>query len=309
MTVAGTPAIADHGHATPSADVAIDVALLCDLLRHQHPDLADLPLTLAASGWDNMMIRIGDDLCARLPRRAIAASLLRTEQAWLRRIAPHVPVSVPVPVRLGAPSADYPYPWSIIAWLPGQPVDTATLAADQAEPLADFLIALHRIDAHDGPSSDVRGMPLAARAAIHRARIDRLAPRYPALMAAAVDVWDAALAVPVDTAPVLLHADLHPRNVLMQGGVLSAVIDWGDLCVGDPCYDLAAAWFLLPDATARDRMFVRYGASDATQVRARGWAVAIGLILLETGLVDHPIHAAIGQRILTDACDMNPLAM
>ncbi|MFE3581090.1 phosphotransferase [Streptomyces vinaceus] len=41
--------------------------LIRDLLREQHPDLADRPLELGALGWDNQVWRLGDDLAVRLP--------------------------------------------------------------------------------------------------------------------------------------------------------------------------------------------------------------------------------------------------
>jgi aminoglycoside phosphotransferase (APT) family kinase protein len=81
---------------------------------------------------------------------------------------------------------------------------------------------------------------------------------------------------------VWLHGDLHPANVVVSGGTLSGVIDFGELCAGDPATDLSAAWLLLPAGTA-SRFFDAYAnADDATIRRARGWAVlrALGLIAI-----------------------------
>jgi hypothetical protein len=48
----------------------------------------------------------------------------------------------------------------------------------------------------------------------------------------------------------------------------------------------------------------RCGATNAEIVRARAWAINFGSILLETGLVDMPRHAAMGletlQRVAND---------
>jgi hypothetical protein len=38
--------------------------------------------------------------------------------------------------------------------------------------------------------------------------------------------------------------------------------------------------------------------SDATWMRAKGWAIAFGVTLLETGLADSPRHAVMGERTL-----------
>jgi hypothetical protein len=97
-------------------------------------------------------------------------------------------------------------------------------------------------------------------------------------------VWEDAAAAPHWAGPALwLHGDLHPANVLTAGGTFCGVIDFGDLCAGDPACDLAAAWTLLPNGAA-DRFYAAYEpAPDATTLRrARGWAVlrALGGILI-----------------------------
>lgn len=99
---------------SPPAEVEITPDLLRELLRDQHPDLADLPIRLLDAGWDNVMLRIGDDLLARLPRRAIAEDLLWNEQQWLPRLAPNLPLPIPAPLRTGHPGAGYPFVWSIL---------------------------------------------------------------------------------------------------------------------------------------------------------------------------------------------------
>ena len=100
--------------ASPQAEVEITPDLLRALLRDQHADLAQLPIRLLDAGWDNVMLRIGDDLLARLPRRAIAEALLKNEQAWLPRLAPNLPLPIPAPMRTGMPGAGYPFVWSIL---------------------------------------------------------------------------------------------------------------------------------------------------------------------------------------------------
>jgi len=105
----------------PAAEIDIPVELVRDLLREQHRDLADLPLRVLANGWDNVLVRIGEELVARLPRRAVAVDLIRREQEWLPQLAPALPLPIPVPVRLGRPGCGYPWPWTVLAYLPGEP--------------------------------------------------------------------------------------------------------------------------------------------------------------------------------------------
>src|SRR5215469_807569 len=104
----------------PAAEVDISADLVRRLLADQQPDLAHLPVEVMTHGWDNVMCRIGDDLVARLPRRAMALNCLLNEQRWLPVLAPYLPLLVPAPVRAGQPGLGYPWPWSIVPFLPGR---------------------------------------------------------------------------------------------------------------------------------------------------------------------------------------------
>lgn len=108
----------------PAAEVDIDAALDLALLAEQHPDLVALPLHSRGFGWDNVLLRLGDELVVRLPRRAAAASLVEQEQRWLPRLAPTLPLPIPVPLRIGRPALGYPWLWSVVAWFPGETAAT-----------------------------------------------------------------------------------------------------------------------------------------------------------------------------------------
>jgi aminoglycoside phosphotransferase (APT) family kinase protein len=268
------------------------------LLREQHPDLADRPLTLGAEGWDNQLWRLGDDLAVRLPWATEAAdALLHKECTWLPRLAPLLPLPVPVPQRFGTPSPRFPRPWIITTWVPGTPADLAPITSGPpaAEALADFLTALHSPAPADAPEGRNRGGPLAevaegVESSLTAAARLGLIPDPDAVRS----VWEDALAAPEwDGPPVWLHGDLHPANVLTMDGTLCGVVDFGDLCAGDPGFDLAASWILLPDAESVERFRDRYrpAPDDATWRRARGWAVwrALGcLFVAEAGKQGQP---------------------
>ncbi|MGW6574199.1 aminoglycoside phosphotransferase family protein [Streptomyces sp. NPDC054945] len=276
----------------------VTAELVRDLLRDQHPDLADRPVRFGARGWDNQLWRLGEDLAVRLPWATPSAdALLRKEHAWLPGLAPGLPLPVPVPQRIGEPSERFPRPWIVTTWVPGEPADRApvTHATDAADALAAFLTALHRPAPEGAPvGNHGRGGPLADHA---DAFVDGLAdatdmgliPDPDAVRA----VWEDAVAAPVWAGPAMwLHGDLHPANVLTAGGTFCGVIDFGDLCAGDPACDLAAPWSLLPDG-AVDRFHAAYRpvADAATLRRARGWAAqrALGGILIgEAGVRGRP---------------------
>lgn len=251
------------------------------LLRDQHPDLAELELREVEGGWDNQQWRLGEELAVRLPRTGRAPALLGIERRWLPVLAKWLPLPTPVPVRIGAPSELFEHTWTIARWVEGDPADQAPITrAESAEILARFLGALHRPAPADAPVNPTRGVPLAGwKQGLDDRSFQVIADELSA--DAAREVWHQAVEAPAwHGAPLWLHADLHPANVVVRDGRLAGVIDFGELCAGDPATDLSAAWILLP-AGAAQRFFDAYQRADrATIVRARGWAVlrAIGLI-------------------------------
>ncbi|MFJ9552544.1 aminoglycoside phosphotransferase family protein [Nocardiopsis sp. NPDC101807] len=268
-----------------------------DLLREQHPDLADRPLHSGTRGAGNQMWRLGDDLAVRLPWTPRSAeALVRGELAWLPSLAPGLPLPVPVPLRLGMPGARFQRPWIVTTWVPGTPADRApvTDAARAAEDLAAFLTALHRPAPEDAPVNRKSRRPLAGHAEQFAEQFASAADQGLVEDPEAVRaVWEDAVAAPRWQGPALwLHGDLHPANVLTRDGALCGVIDFGDLCAGDPACDLAAAWILLPDGGLERFLRAYRPAPDpATLRRARGWAVlcALGGVLVgEAGVRGRP---------------------
>jgi aminoglycoside phosphotransferase (APT) family kinase protein len=252
------------------------------LLREQHPDLAELELRDVSGGWDNQQWRLGEELAVRLPRTERAPALLQVERTWLPVLAEGLPLPTPTPVRAGAPSDLFEHTWTIARWVEGEPADHAPITrAEAAEVLAGFLAALHREAPADAPVNPSRGIPLACLEGVD-GWFDVIAGHADA--GAARNVWEQALAAPAWKGPaVWLHGDLHPANVVVRDGMLAGVIDFGELCGGDPATDLSAAWILLPAGAAR-RFFAAYERADeATVARARGWAVLRALNLIFIG--------------------------
>lgn len=267
----------------PAAEVAIDAALVRSLLAEQHPDLADRALTELDAGWDNVIFRLGDDLVIRLPRRSLAAPLVVHEQRWLPVLASRLPLPIPVPIRVGVPSAIYPWHWSVTRWFPG----ASALAARPTDPIATadvlgaFLVALHQPAPPDAPLNPYRGIPLADRDEPTRAWIDQLPDHVDGPRTTAC--WEAHVALPRWDGPAMwLHGDLHPNNLVVRDGEITAVIDFGDLTAGDPATDLGIAWMLLPPE-ARPVLRAALEVDDVTWARGRGWALTLGLAYLANG--------------------------
>jgi aminoglycoside phosphotransferase (APT) family kinase protein len=284
---------------TPAAEFEIDALLVSQLLAAQHPDLQNLSIQFIDAGWDNAMFRLGDRLAVRLPRRSIAAKLLENEQRWLPQLAKQLPIAMPVPHRIGLPNALYPWHWSVIPWLPGKTADAIRLNADHAQQFALFLKALHVPAPNNAPQNPVRGVPLIQRATMLNERMQRLEAQTTMITPTIRSLWQQAVNTPIDIESTWIHGDLHPRNILVDKGGITGIIDWGDLTAGDRATDLAALWCLFPEKHLRAQVIDAYGeVSQETLTRAKGWAILFGVVLLDSGLVDHPQHVAIGQKIL-----------
>jgi len=281
----------------PDAEIEISESLVFDLLAAQHPDLTSLPIQPLASGWDNVMYRLGDEFTVRVPRRQMGAELIRNEQVWLPELAPQLPLPIPAPLRLGSPTDFYPWQWSVLPWLPGEPADQQPLAASEAATWADFLLALHTTAPADAPVSTVRGIPIDRRIESTQIRIERLQQKdlYPEQLDR---IWQQGLAAPPAVDKRWVHGDLHTQNVLVAQGRISAVIDWGDMNGGDVATDLASIWSLFETPASRELILERYNPDPPLLARAKGWAVIFGVVLLDLGLINSPRHAAMGEAIL-----------
>lgn len=274
------------------------------LLADQHPDLAGLPVEVLANGWDNFMCRLGDALVIRLPRRSAAAKLVEHEQRWLPVLAPRLPLRIPAHVRAGLPGLGYPWRWSVVPFLPGEmaAVTPPASAHDAAVSLGGFLGALHRPAPAGAPANPFRGIPIRQREQLLRQHLSLLGglADEPAVLRA----WEAAATAPAwDGAPVWLHGDLHPANILVSEGRVSAIIDFGDLTAGDPAGDLSVAWMLLPPGSHgafRDAYEAAngHGADAGTWSRARGWAVVLSVSFLANS-ADNPMMARISERTIS----------
>ena len=285
----------------PSAEVEIDESLVRALLAEQFPELAALTIELVAEGWDNVVLRLGDDLCARLPRREVALPLIEHEQRWLPQLAARLPLPVPAPVHVGVPGSGYPWRWSICPWLPGTPAAIAPPddLLETADRLAGFLTALHQPAPVEAPTNPVRGVPVEQRIEAWDTAMATL--DLPTADATRVRTcWQRALdAAPFAGPRTWIHGDLHPANLLVEGGRLSAVIDFGDMAGGDPASDLASAWMLL-DTPARQRLRERTSYDDATWARAHAWAAGLGVVMLANS-ADNPVIRGVGERSLREA--------
>ncbi|OLB81013.1 MAG: phosphotransferase [Actinobacteria bacterium 13_2_20CM_2_71_6] len=289
-----------------AGEIETDVALVRRLLAGQFPHWAGLRVDPVASyGTDHDIYRLGDRLAVRLPRIGWATRQAAKEATWLPRLAPHLPLALPVPLAMGYPADGYPFDWSVYTWLPGANANGTIGDLEQAAvDLAGFVTALRRIDttgAHPRPPGG-RGGPLAEHDEQVRRSIAALGDRIDG--AAALRSWQESLDTPPWDGPeVWVHGDLLPGNLLVVGGRLSAVIDFGCLNVGDPACDLQPAWYMFA-GDSRRRFRAELDVDDASWSRGRGWALqAVSALTYyrdtNPGMVRQASHAL--RQVLADS--------
>ncbi len=284
-------------------EIDIDETLARGLVREQFPKWADLPMRrIASTGTDHAIYRLGADKALRLPRYPGPGLQAVVEAKWLPRLAPLLPLAVPIPLGTGVPSQGYPWHWSVHPWFDGESASPKRIADPRqaADDLGRFVVAMRNVDLPGGPTpgpdSSGRGTPLSRRDSEVRGAIAALGDEIES--APALTAWEHALGAPPWTGPaVWLHGDLHEGNLIARQGRLTAVIDFGTLAMGDPACDVMTAWLYLPDE-ARETFRNVVAADDATWARARGWALSVALIALPYYRSTNPRFADVVRRVI-----------
>ena len=262
-----------------AAEVSIDAALVRRVLAAQFPELALGSLRVLGEGWDNSVWIVDERWVFRFPRREVAVAPGERQVVLLPRLGAFLPLPIPQPVFVGRPDDDFPWPFFGAPLLPGN--EAAQVSNDGAREatavaLAGFLRALHdpallELDGIDALPFDPTGRSdMSFRVPRARARMTELF---------ALGLWDPPAAVeeilalaeplPPATGLAVAHGDLHLRHLLIgDDGALSAVIDWDDLCRGDPCIDFVLYWSFLPPA-ARPAFLDAYPVAEEPLLRAR----------------------------------------
>lgn len=266
-----------------SAEVPVDEPLARRLIDGQFPELAGAPLWRLAEGWDNVVWVVDERWAFRFPQRTIGAELLERELRVLPRLAAALPAPISAPVFVGHP--DHGYPWSFFGaeLIRGvEPVGLDDAARCRLAPgLARFLRALHDVPVIDElPYDPNRRADMPYRAAMTAEWLERLDDRPPGVDRLLAE----AEALPPPEGDVVAHGDLHFRHLVVDSdGSMAGVIDWGDVCRGDPSIDLSLLWSFFPPA-GRAAFLAAYGpVSDAQLLRARALAVNLCAILAVYG--------------------------
>lgn len=265
------------------------------LIGRQFPQLSSKQIKRLGYGWDNTVFLIGDEYVFRFPRRTIAVGSIRMEGELLPKLKAYMTIPYPKPLFYGEASDEYPVPFLGYTYVPGDfPIGlTEERRALSAEMLAKFLRRLHEFPVQAALKCEVQQdhrnlTDIASRKVKLEGFLSKVIEHLSSEESCVIEAYISRLQTDhVKAVNVLLHGDLHFKNMLVnENGIVSGIIDWGDLNVGHPACDLSVAYSFLPPY-ARGMFFETYGGVDEeTRLLARLIAVYIPVLILMQAVND-----------------------
>lgn len=264
---------------TSKIPLQITPSLARKLITDQFPEFAHLEIqSVKIQGHDNRTFRLGSDMLVRMPTAESYALKVPKEQELLPRLKPHLTAAIPVPLKMGHPSDDYPFPFSIYKWCDGESANSVSIDDSSLESvafdLAKFLNELQRIDKKSAPAPGLHNWYRGDHVSVYndgaRAQITALADIIDSDNA--LDLWERACATRWNKPPVWIHGDFASGNILIQDSKLVGVIDFGGMGVGDPACDMVIAWTFLK-VKSRAIFKQNVNMDDDTWLRARAWCL------------------------------------
>lgn len=215
-------------------------------------------------------------MTVRLPSAdGYVAGLVREERT-LAALGSSLRVVIPRVIATGAPSASFPRPWSVREWIEGRTLAEVPARSRSAaiSGVGDALAELQACSTSDGPwagrASAYRGCHVSVVAEEVQQGLADLTARQ---AQGCGEVWEEAVSTVWTGQPVWVHGDVAPGNMLFDdAGRLSALIDFGQTCVGDPACDLAFAW-LSCSPGERHQLRGRLHLPEDAWLRGAAWAL------------------------------------
>ncbi|CDZ79307.1 hypothetical protein BN59_03625 [Legionella massiliensis] len=255
----------------------INTTLAKKLVATQFPQWQTLTVQpVKQSGWDNRTFHLGEEMTIRLPSAEDYAPQIVKEFHWLPILAKDLACQITTPLALGKPCEDYPWHWSINRWIKGETISVSSVQDlnQLAKALGGFLADLQKIDSTGGPIAGAHNFHRGGALSVYDDEMRQALAKIENQKEQSLvkQLWTKAISSSWETKPVWVHGDIAIGNLLVQDGKLCAVIDFGQLAIGDPACDLAIAWNLFSDES-RQVFQTALSLDRATWVRAMGWTL------------------------------------
>lgn len=268
-------------------DGALD-KVVAALRASSHPELAAGELSLLGAGMDSLALRLdhdGETYVLRCPFGPDGAEGIAREAAVLPELA--ATLTLPIPrFLLTAPNPLGPGQFCLYPAVPGESLSEAEWlrrglpdSAVIVGQIAEFLTQSHAfpVSRAEQLGVEIRDMRTDFTEDLDLVR-DRVLPLLAPASARELErSWTNYLGDDrnFDYRPTLTHADISPDHLLVTGDRISGVIDFGDLTIGDPDYDLVYLWTDLgPDFVAKVRRHRGLPLDDRLSAKLGFWAKA-----------------------------------
>ncbi|MFI8576173.1 phosphotransferase [Rossellomorea aquimaris] len=289
------------------AEVAVTIEQARLLIGNQFPELHPSRMEIIDYGFDNTVMKVNSDWVFRFPRRGIAVKLLETEGKLLPLLdEKSLGLRIPVPTFFGKPSPPYKWPFLGYRFVEGTIPSRAhgvVREGESALKLAWFLKKLHLTDASEAvkrgvPNDELNRLDVKKRIPTLEKNIHEIEELN--LFHQIERLKDYLQHVPKKSLPsetTLVHGDLHFKNIVVNGdGILSGILDWGDVHIGHRAIDLNLVYSYL-NPSGRDLFFEEYGEVEDLELEyARFKAIYTNVVLLLYGYHEKQPHTVVEAR-------------
>lgn len=220
------------------------------LIQQNFPQIALHKVQPITRGWDSFVLEMNGEFIFRFPMRDDVIPHFENERKLLPILA--LALSTPIPhfEMIGRGNADYPYTFVGYRKLHGTSLEDQEIAQQQltalAPALATFLNELHSFPAAQAVQAGIKEhTPEQWKNQYQERYIDLQKRVFPlldhALCAKSEQIWQRFFDTLSHSTfqPVLIHGDLGAEHILCdpERGLLTGVIDWGDMTIGDLALD------------------------------------------------------------------------
>lgn len=289
-------------------EIRISADTVRRLILDQFPEWsAENVVRLRSAGTDNAIFRIGTARAARFRLRGSSPDAvdaeIQHEASAMREFAGISSISAPLPLAIGRPNDQYPFPWTVQSWVPGEvatPLGSAAsegLALEMAELVAAFRSAPieGRRFSGSGRGGDLADSDQWMDTCLSKSADLLDVPRL-------ATMWAQFRLLPRVQPDAMTHGDLIPSNILLRENQLVGVLDTGGFSAADPSLDLIPAWHLF-DHDARAVFRAALGIELLEWQRGAAWAFQQAMGLVWYYRVSHPMMAQLGRCTLSRICN------
>ena len=261
----------------------LEIHTIHSLISQQFPQYAHLEIRkVVKSGHDNRTFHLGNDFSLRFPSALEYSTQVIKEHKYCKVLQKNLSFQITEPIELGYPTDLFPFHFSINKWIEGESLNPLNLIDKNqlAKDCAKFLVELKQCDTNDGPPPGSHNFYRGGNLSVyHDETIQAIHQCVDLNQSQCLKIWVSGINSTQNNLNYWIHGDFEKDNLLIKNGKLCAVIDFGNMAVGDPACDYVIAWTYF-DHLSRKIFLDDLHIDQATINRSKAWALWKALITL-----------------------------